>query len=114
MTPPPKKMARVRVGSDGMNTTERAYADRLELLRRAGEIRCWRFEPVKFRLAKGTYYTPDFEVITDGGELEYHEVKGFWRDDARVKIKVAARLFDDRRFVAVQWVKRVWQFEEIG
>lgn len=27
------------------------------------------------------------------GELEMHEVKGFWEDDARVKIKVAASFY---------------------
>jgi hypothetical protein len=32
--------------------------------------------------------------------LEMHEVKGFWQDDARVKIKVAASIYPFR-FVAV-------------
>lgn len=35
------------------------------------------------------------------GEMEAHEVKGFWTDDARVKIKVAASLFPFK-FVAVK------------
>ena len=34
-----------------------------------------------------TYYNPDYLVIYPG-HFEIHEVKGFWRDDARVKIKV--------------------------
>jgi hypothetical protein len=34
------------------------------------------------------------------GVLEMHEVKGFWQDDARVKIKVAASIYPFR-FVAV-------------
>jgi hypothetical protein len=35
------------------------------------------------------------------GELELHEVKGFWQDDARVKIKIAADLYP-MRFIAVR------------
>jgi hypothetical protein len=97
-----------------MNKTERAYADRLELLKRAGEIRTWRFEPVKFRLGHTCWYCPDFEVVTKSGELEYHEVKGFWRDDARVKIKTAASMYRDRAFIAVQWKKKAWVFEPIS
>jgi hypothetical protein len=31
-------------------------------------------------------------MLTDGS-LECHEVKGFWQDDARVKVKVAAEQF---------------------
>ena len=53
-------------------------------------------------------------VVTADGLLQYHEVKGFWRDDARVKIKVAARLFRDRKFIAVQWKAKRWVFEVIS
>jgi hypothetical protein len=96
-----------------MNKTEQAYSEHLEALRLAGELRAWRFEPLKFRIGRGCYYTPDFEVITAEGYLEYHEVKGWWRDDARVKIKAVASLFPDRRFIAVQKSKAGWKVEEI-
>ena len=102
---------RVVSGPDGMNKTERRYAQTLELDDR---VTTWRFEPLKFRLAAGCFYTPDFEVVTADGLLQYHEVKGFWRDDARVKIKVAARLFRDRKFIAVQWKAKRWVFEVIS
>ena len=83
-----------------MNKTERAYADELRVREIAGEVAWWAFEPVKMQLADRTYYTPDFLVMLADGSLECHEVKGFWEDDARVKIKVAARLFPFR-FVAM-------------
>jgi hypothetical protein len=35
------------------------------------------------------------------GEIELHEVKGFWEGDARVKIKVAAEMYPFR-FLAVK------------
>ncbi|KRG69246.1 phage related protein gp8 [Pseudoxanthomonas dokdonensis] len=73
-----------------MNKTEIAYAAHLELLKAAGEVLWYRFEGIKLRLADNTFYTADFAVMASDGVVELHEVKGFWTDDARVKIKVAA------------------------
>ena len=33
-------------------------------------------------------------------QMEMHEVKGFWQDDARVKIKVAAQMYPFRFLAA--------------
>lgn len=79
-----------RLKAGAMNKTEQAYANHLELRMRAGEIAWYRFEGIKLRLADKTFYTPDFAVMLSAGDLELHEVKGFWTDDARVKTKVAA------------------------
>jgi hypothetical protein len=106
-------MARVQKGADGMNKTERAYAFELEVLKRTGRIQSYGFERIKFVLGKGSVYTPDFEVVLADGFLEYHEVKGHWREAARVRIKVAARLFSDRRFIAVKKNGAGWDREEI-
>ncbi|EAA9058606.1 DUF1064 domain-containing protein [Salmonella enterica] len=35
-------------------------------------------------------YCQHLELRKHAGEMELHEVKGFWTDDARVKTKVAA------------------------
>lgn len=93
-----------------MNKLEAKYASHLEELLRLGEILEYKFDALKLRLADKTFYTPDFFVLTKELELEIHEVKGFWEDDARVKIKVAASLYPFR-FKAVQW-KKEWVFEE--
>jgi len=93
-----------------MNKTEERYARRLENMKLAALIIDWRFDELNFRLAKKTHYRPDFLVITTD-RIEMHEVKGFWRDDARVKIKMAARMFPWFRWVAVQWKKKQWVFE---
>lgn len=85
-----------------MNKTEKAYSEVLERRLLDGEIRKWRYEAVKFRIGRGAFYTPDFEVVTVDGFLEYHEAKGgMWDNAARVRIKVAAHMFPDRLFVAV-------------
>lgn len=91
-------LGRMKVGA--MNKTEAAYGAHLEMLKRAGEIAWYRFEGLKFRLADNTFYTPDFAVMLGDGRMECHEVKGFWQDDARVKIKVAADLYPFR-FIAI-------------
>ena len=93
-------LGRLPVGH--MNKTEAAYAALLETLKVAGRIQWFRFEGLKLRLADKTFYTPDFAVMRDDGVMECHECKGFWMDDARVKIKVAAETFPMFRFVAVQ------------
>ena len=81
-------LGRLKTGQ--MNKTESAYCQHLEQRKRAGEIAWYRFEGIKLRLADNTFYTPDFAVMLATGEMELHEVKGFWTDDARVKTKVAA------------------------
>lgn len=79
-----------------LNRSEQAYAAHLEAKKAAGLILWFEFEAVKLRLADNTFYTPDFAVLATDGVLEMHECKGFWQDDARVKIKVAASLFPFR------------------
>ncbi|GGO89088.1 hypothetical protein GCM10011348_46020 [Marinobacterium nitratireducens] len=93
-----------------MNKTEARYqSEVLEPAVAAGTYRSARFEAVKLRLADRTFYTPDFQVVNDEtGEIELHEVKGYWEDDARVKIKVAAAQFPEFRFIAVQHKKGEW------
>ncbi len=84
-----------------MNRLERDYDDHLEFEQMLGNIFSRKFESVKLRLADRTFYTPDFMVITDEGFVEFHEVKGFWEEDARVKIKVAAEQYPSFAFIAI-------------
>ena len=76
----------------------------------AGEILHWEFEPIKLKLAKLTFYTPDFLVVTKD-QMEFHEVKGFWEDDARVKVKCAAEKFWWAQFVAIKKSRNKWETE---
>ena len=98
-----------------MNRLETKYAQHLEMRKRAGEIEAYAFEAVKLRLAVSTFLTIDFVVVMPSGAVELHEVKGYWEDDARVKIKVAAQMFPWWRILAVQWDKpaKDWKFEVI-
>ena len=92
---------RKRQSPGTMNKTEAAYAARLALLQRAGEIQSFRFEPIKFRLADRTFYTPDFMVVT-ADEIQFHEIKGgYVEDDAAVKFKMTAEMYPEFRFQMV-------------
>lgn len=112
----------------GMNATERGWALLLEGVARYTEIGAarhsdivsWKYEAHKFRLADMTWFTPDFEVLYGDGHVELHEVKAVhrptkamrargitkgttgWKDDARVKFKVAAETFPEYQWVAVE------------
>jgi hypothetical protein len=89
--------ARVFVGrGPEMNGTEKAFADSLSKQTLAGEIVRWTFESVTLKLGDNCRYTPDFYVLMSDGSVTFYEVKGFWRDDARVKIKAAASKFPSK------------------
>lgn len=100
-----KHYALGRLKPGQMNKTEAAYAAHLERLLLSGDVEWFRFEGVKLRLADNTFYTPDFAVMSGNGVMEMHEVKGFWTDDARVKIKVAADQYPFR-FIAFKAVAK--------
>lgn len=106
-------LGRLKTGE--MNQLEAGYAASLEKRKQAGEILWYKFEGIKFRLADNTFYTPDFAVLLANSQLEAHEVKGFWQDDAKVKIKVAAHTYPIR-FIAVRPLPKKagggWQVEE--
>ena len=72
------------------------------------------FEQIKLRLADKTYVTLDFWVLDDDDVLAFEEVKGFWQEDARIKIKMAAEQFPMFRFRAWRRVKGTWQRETFG
>lgn len=97
-----------------MNELETAYAERLQILKAAGEIVAYWFENFKVRMADRTWYTPDFLVVTSDLTIEIHEVKGHWKDDARVKWKTCAELYPIFKWLAIQRKKGEWKVEEYG
>ena len=97
------------------NKTEQAYELELERQKQSGEILWYQFEGITFKLAKDTRLTPDFAVMLANGEMQMHEVKSIWRDDAKAKTKIAAALFPFQ-FIAVYAVPKKdgggFRFEE--
>lgn len=72
-------------------------------------------QAVTFKLANGLRYTPDFTGLINGQQMAY-ETKGVWVDgDSFPKLKMAATVFTDTKFVLC-WKDKTsgaWQFQEI-
>lgn len=93
-------LGRMKAGE--MNKTEKEFADFLQRELDNHKIFSFAFEPITLKLAKDLRYTPDFMVHTIDGYITFFEVKGFWRDDALAKIKMASEKFPMFRFVSVK------------
>lgn len=108
-----KMRARARHTPGEMNGLESRFSAHLNMLQVTGQIASWRFEAVKLRLAKKTWYTPDFWAVGTDGSVTFYEVKGgYWESDARDRIKIAAETFFEFAFTAVTFDrKKGWVFE---
>ena len=96
-TPDSTSLVTVKItDEDKLNKLEKKVLRELRILFPVVHI-----QSMTLKLADDTRYTPDFWVVDANGQIICHEAKGFWRDDAKVKIKVAARLFRELRFCSV-------------
>lgn len=87
------RLAKGRRAQSRMNGTEREYA--ALFLGKKPHL----YAAVTLRLGDDCRYTPDFMVIAEDDVVEFHEVKGgFWRDDAKAKIAIAAEQYPWFRF----------------
>lgn len=77
----------------GMNGTEQRRGVELEALKRSGQIADWWFEGLTVKLADDLRYTPDFLIQHRDGSLWLEETKGFWREDAKAKCRMCAKLY---------------------
>jgi hypothetical protein len=96
--------------------TEARYAALLTTWQQAGLIVRWCYEPIRLRLAPQTTLTPDFLIqwpSANDTRLTFDEVKGWKREDAMVKLKVAAALYPMFRFRCVQWRQGDWRYDDI-
>ena len=84
-----------------LNKLERRWLAELRLR----NVACLGIQAVTLKLGDDCRYSPDFTGI-EHGVLTAWETKGpFFRDDAKVKLKVAARAHPYIRFVLVQYSK---------
>lgn len=101
--------ARGRVAKPrSMNKIEADWGEHLRLVKKVA----WtRYEGLTLKLADDTRYTPDWPAMMQDGELRCYEVKGpFKREDAMVKLKVAASIYPFRFFLVTRendkWVEK--------
>jgi len=104
----PVKIVRQQTGPK-LNKTE---ADFLVSLQHSGH-KTIHIQAITLLLANGVRYTPDFVCTLAGGDVFAYEVKGFMRDDAAVKIKVAAKEYPWISFCLVVKRKGGWSHQQI-
>lgn len=108
-----KPIAHGRVAQPkGMNKLEAAWSLELRVRAQQGKIAWWRYESITLKLGHDCRYCCDFAVLLDTGEMVFYECKGFMRDDALVKLKVAARDFPFS-LILVTRDKGGWKEEEV-
>jgi len=91
-----------------LNKTERAYYEYLKLMRYDWlGVQC-----VTLKLADDCRLTPDFAYITNG-MFYLVDVKGFQREDALIKMRVAARMFPWAQFLIVKKTKTGWDEKRV-
>lgn len=87
----------------GQNKLEASYASHLEVLKRIGDIVDYKYESIKLKIGvKTCWFCCDFWVLAKDGVSEFHETKGWMRDDAAIKLKSAALQYPHFRFFLVR------------
>ena len=100
----------LRQKSKGPNKLEAAFAAVLRAENPGVQIR---EQAVTILLANNCRYTPDM-MIVEPGRLEAYETKGgLFRDDAKVKIKIAASIWPQITFWLVWRKSGVWHRQRI-
>lgn len=87
---------------------EAEYAERLKILRRAGVVLRWWYEPERLELSDRCTYLPDFFVDYADGTSVFEEIKGFSRTSGIVKFKVASEMYPKCLFRMVTKRKGSW------
>lgn len=83
---------------------EANYARYLNWLKDKGEIVAWEYEPetFEFPVSRGTrFYTPDFRVTWNTGDVEYHEVKGYLTQKGSTALKRMERYYPDKKIILI-------------
>lgn len=116
---------RIRQNSAGLNKTEQAFSGHLRQSAMANDETAVTVLPpqaITLRLGNGVRYTPDFVTVEDepledaagyAQTLRAYEVKGFMRDDAAVKLKVAASAYPWIKFHLVTKAGNGWDIQEV-
>jgi len=84
---------------------EANYALYLDWLKKQGMIKDWKFEAKTFVFDKVEFgtrrYIPDFQVFTNKGEIEYHEVKGFMQKKDKTKIRRMEKYYPEVKLLLI-------------
>lgn len=97
-----------------LNKTEKRYLDGLRLRLRAGDIQWIGIQCITLKFGADLRFTPDFAYMDIHEQMVMVDTKGgFAREDSRIKIKAAARIFTMFRFIIAKYDKNTWTEEII-
>jgi hypothetical protein len=84
---------------------EANYARYLQFLKERNQISDWFHEPKTFwfeDIKRGVRsYKPDFQVIDNNGETVWYEVKGFYDDKSKTKIRRFKKYYPDENLYLI-------------
>ncbi len=98
---------------------EAQYAQHLDMLVKAGEVKQWWYEPTSFKLSKGKRFRPDFLIqYADGLErrVEYVEIKSRFNKNIRdglTHLKWCAQLYPCFTWRIVYWKGGGWDAQYV-
>jgi hypothetical protein len=93
-----------------LNKTEQAYLAML----RAKNYAYLGIQNITLKLGDDLRLTMDFNFINEQGRFVFVDTKGgFWREDAKIKVKVAARMYRWATFIVAHKEKSGWTEEII-
>jgi len=106
----PAPKARPPTEEDRLNKTERQF---LRILQTRG-FKMIRIQAITLKLAWDCRYTPDFYTLSHDGQMTFWEVKGgYIREDASIKLKMAANKFTEYKFILAQKNEHRWREEVV-
>lgn len=84
---------------------EVVYARYLQWLKEKKQIKDWKYENKTFwfeKIRRGVRsYTPDFEIINNDNNIEYHEVKGWMDDKSKTKLKRMKKYYPNIKIILI-------------
>ncbi len=76
---------------------EANFALYLRWMKQNGQIRDWKYEPDTFEflpIKRGTrFYTPDFRVIENDNSVIYYEIKGYFDQKSRTRMRRMSKYY---------------------
>jgi len=109
--PKPKPAKRIRQDSKPtMNKLEQAWFEKIKQDLFTAKVYV---QAMKFKLCNGVTYCPDFVVVQHAGHMICYETKGFMRDDAAIKIKMAAKEFPNFTWILAWKESNEWKTQTI-
>lgn len=108
--PRPNFTPRPTTREERLNKLEKARLAYLRAQGRAG----LRIQAITLLLAEDCRYTADFSYVDDTGRMVFEDTKGpqVW-EDSIIKLKTAARMFPEFRFVIVKREGAQWLQHEV-